>query len=506
MSQNNIKITLITLVLSVVMGCHSSRIHMYDIDGHRKTVSEAYLYSGSVGEKVNSRYRATNHRQSTVSTFSIDVDTASYTYIQQCIDDGKVPSSHRIRIEEMINYFDYNYKSPDDEVPVSVEMNLTDCPWDDNKNLVHIGLRARDIKEERKPANLVFLIDVSGSMSSREKLPLLKEGMLAMVDELNRHDRVAIVTYAGGAELELKSTVCSYSGKKRIMEAIEDLSSGGSTNGEAGIHLAYEIADQNFQEEAINRVILASDGDFNVGATSDNKMVRLVRQKAQEGVNLTVLGFGNGGFNDSMMEKISNNGNGNYFYISNRKNAEEILCKKLTSTLQNAAEDVKLQVEFNPQNIEYYRLVGYSNRIMKNSDFDKDRKDAGDMGLGHTVTALYEVKLRNPVRKLKYESTPTASRDVSKELLTLSIRYKQPGEERSELLRQTLDGGELTNDKDAHFATIVAAFGLILQGRGDINETENLIETVESYELDDDKKKRDFLEMMCQYVDILEER
>lgn len=507
MSHNNIKISLITLFLCVVVGCHNYSRNEPAYSNYNNRAGESarpYLLSDHQKSKIRHHWQERN--QSPVSTFSIDVDTASYTYIQQCITDGKLPSSHQIRIEEMINYFDYNYSEPRGEVPVAVEMNLTDCPWNDKRNLVHIGLKARDIKEERKPANLVFLIDVSGSMSSREKLPLLKEGMLAMVDELNRGDQVAIVTYAGGAEVKLQSTTCNYFGKKRIRKAIEDLSSGGSTNGEAGIHLAYEIADQNFQEDAINRVILASDGDFNVGATSDNKMVRLVRRKAQEGVNLTVLGFGHGSFNDSMMEQISNNGNGNYFYISNRKSAEEILCKKLTSTLQNVAEDVKLQVEFNPKNIEYYRLVGYSNRLMKNSEFDKDQKDAGDMGAGHTVTALYEVQLRHPVRKLKYESAPTASEGLSKELLTLSMRYKQPGEDVSQLLKHTLDGDSLANDKDVHFASIVAAFGQILKGWGDIKQTEELIETVESYELDNDKKKRDFVELMCQYVDILKER
>jgi Ca-activated chloride channel family protein len=416
-----------------------------------------------------------------VSTFSIDVDTASYSNVRQfLLGMNTLPPPDAVRIEELINYFDYEYAGPnsDDRTPFAAHVEVAGCPWKPEHRLVRIGIKGREMaRDKRPPSNLVFLVDVSGSMDEPSKLPLVVEGLQQLTCELGENDRVAIVVYASSEGLVLPSTPGS--DQQAILATLGQLRAGGSTAGGAGIQLAYQIAEDHFIEGGTNRVILCTDGDFNVGVTSTAELQRLCEQKAKDtGVFLSVLGFGRGNLNDAMMEAISNHGNGNYHYVDNRTEARRVLVEEMTGTLVTIAKDVKIQVEFNPRQVAGYRLIGYENRLLRTEDFNDDTKDAGEIGAGHTVTALYEIVPAGkpvdvaPVDELKYqpapESTSTSAEetDVSRELLTLKMRYKEPeGDASRKLEWPVVDGGQAFGaaSQDFQFAAAVAGFGLVLR-------------------------------------------
>jgi Ca-activated chloride channel homolog len=405
-----------------------------------------------------------------LSTFSIDVDTASYANVRRFLNEGRLPPKDAVRIEEMINYFEYDYPQPAGDVPFSVTTETAVCPWNTDHKLVQIGLQGKKIAlDNTPPANLVFLVDVSGSMNSPDKLPLLKESLRTMVGQLKPQDRIAVVVYAGSSGLALPSTPAGSKGE--ILAAIDRLEAGGSTNGGQGIQLAYSIAEQNFTRGGNNRLVLATDGDFNVGLTGDDELVRLIEQKRDSGIFLSVLGFGTGNLNDSMMEKLADKGNGNYSYIDTRDEARKALGEQVAGTLYTIAKDVKIQVEFNPARVAGYRLIGYENRLLANRDFNDDRKDAGEIGAGHSVTALYEVvpaghKLDNDGIDLKYSLAPPSDTRFNNELMTVKLRYKQPEGTTSRLLTMgVLDSQKAVAEAsdNLRFASAVAQFGLILR-------------------------------------------
>jgi len=418
-------------------------------------------------------------KESPLTTFSIDVDTASYTNLRRKLMNGYLPHKNAVRIEEMINYFDYDYPQPESGRPFSVNTEVAQSPWSTGNKLVKIGLKGKEIKVDKRPSsNLVFLIDVSGSMSSSDKLPLLKEGFQKMVSQLNEKDRVGIVVYAGNAGVVLEPTVCDQRGRDLIIGALGRLNSGGSTNGAGGINEAYKLVQKNFIQGGTNRVILATDGDFNVGVSHDQGLIGLVKEKAKQKAYLTVLGFGQGNLNDRMMEEISNKGNGNYFYIDSAKESTKVLCEKISSTLVTIAKDVKIQVEFNPALVHSYRLIGYDNRKLKNEDFNDDKKDAGEIGAGHSVTAIYEIvpvgsaNARPKVDELKYQPVEKKEAEAPKpsafsdELLTVKLRYKSPEGGPSVLMKHPVkDKKTKFNDasKDFIFSSSVAAFGMLLK-------------------------------------------
>lgn len=359
-----------------------------------------------------------------LSTFSIDVDAASYSNMRRFLNNGALPPKDAVRIEEMVNYFNYDYSQPDNKDPFSINTEISVAPWNQKHKLVHIGLQGRKIATENlPPSNLVFLIDVSGSMNSANRLPLLKSAFKMLVNELRPQDNVAIVVYAGAAGVVLPSTAGN--DKETILNALNQLTAGGSTAGGAGIKLAYEIAQQNFKKGGNNRVILATDGDFNVGVSSNAEMERLIEEKREGGVFLTVLGFGMGNYKDSKMETIADKGNGNYAYIDNILEAKKVFVNEFGGTLFTIAKDVKIQVELNPAKVKAYRLIGYENRALRNEDFNNDKKDAGELGAGHTVTALYEIipvgvdSKFDPIDDLKYQESKISSEAFkSKELMT----------------------------------------------------------------------------------------
>ncbi len=406
-----------------------------------------------------------------LSTFSIDVDTASYANMRRFINQGSLPPKDSVRIEELINYFEYDYPQPIGDVPFSVSTDVANAPWNSKNKIVQIGLQGRKVSlDNLPPSNLVFLLDVSGSMNSPDKLPLLKESFKILLNQLNAKDRVAIVTYAGNSGLLLPSTTADR--KNEIMRAMENLQAGGSTNGGQGIQLAYKVALDNFIQNGNNRVILATDGDFNVGVSSDDQLVSLIEQKRQSGVFLSVFGFGSGNYNDSMMEKLSNKGNGNYAYIDSLNEAKKALGEQIAGTLYTIAKDVKIQVEFNPAKVAGYRLIGYENRLLADRDFNDDKKDAGEIGAGHSVTALYEIvpagqKVENPgIDELKYAITEPTDTSFNNELMTVKLRYKEPKESTSKLLSiGIMDKNNLIENASDNlkFASAVAQFGLILR-------------------------------------------
>jgi Ca-activated chloride channel family protein len=405
-----------------------------------------------------------------LSTFSIDVDRASYSNIRRFIREGTLPPKDAVRIEEMINYFPYEYSRPRSADPFSVITDVGEAPWQPRHRLVRIGLQAERVELDKMPPNnLVFLIDVSGSMEPPNKLPLLKQSMRMLVNELRPIDRVAMVVYAGNAGLVLPSTPGSE--KAKILEALESLEAGGSTAGGAGIRLAYKVAQQNHLENGNNRVILATDGDFNIGVSSDAEMVRLVEEKRKQGTFLTVLGFGMGNLKDSKLEQIADHGNGNYAYIDDLHEARKTLVTELGGTLLTVAKDVKIQVEFNPKRVSAYRLIGYENRVLANDDFDNDAKDAGEIGAGHSITALYEVvpfgvtgTIQMTERKLRYQQSPqNAQAAAGNELLFVKVRYKEPKSSTSKLLERAVHDRATSTSADLRFAASVAAFGMVLR-------------------------------------------
>lgn len=404
-----------------------------------------------------------------LSTFSVDVDAASYSNTRRFILNGQKPEKGAVRVEEMINYFNYDYEDPDNNDPFSITTEVGDCPWSKNK-LIHVGLQGKRIdKSDLPPSNLVFLLDVSGSMNSANKLPLLKKSFSLLVGELTDRDKVAIVVYAGAAGMVLKPT--KGSDGTTILEALEKLSAGGSTAGGKGIELAYKTCQDNFIKGGNNRVILATDGDFNVGMSSDDAMEQLIVKKRESGIFLTCLGFGTGNFKDSKMETLADKGNGNYAYIDNLFEAKKVLVTEMGATLLTIAKDVKIQVEFNPAVIESYRLVGYENRLLNNEDFNDDKKDAGEIGAGHSVTALYEVVLKGEgdgktgVDPLKYQSNESTTK-FNDEMLTVKFRYKAPDGDKSKLIERTLANKIVSSDKlsnNFNFSAAVAEFGMLLR-------------------------------------------
>jgi Ca-activated chloride channel family protein len=417
---------------------------------------------------------------SPLSTFSIDVDNASYSNVRRFINNGQLPPADAVRIEEMINYFSYNYPQPSGAHPFSVYSEVASCPWNRNNLLLHIGLKGRNIdKSELSPSNIVFLIDVSGSMDSPNKLPLLKSAFRMLVGELRPVDRVAIVVYAGAAGVVLESTPGNR--KEVINSALERLHAGGSTAGGAGLKLAYQVAGRHFIDGGNNRIILATDGDFNVGASSNSEMERMIERERERGIFMTVLGFGMGNYQDSKMEIIADKGNGNYAYIDNIQEARKVLVKEFGGTLFTIAKDVKFQIEFNPANVASYRLIGYENRLLNDEDFNDDRKDAGEMGSGHTVTALYEIVPAgsgpvNPgVDPLRYQRQVAAAASARDELATIKMRYKDPAGSESRLFEEVVRRGEKSferSSEDFRFAASVAGFGMMLRDsefRGDLS-------------------------------------
>lgn len=411
-----------------------------------------------------------------VSTFSIDVDTASYSNVRRMITQGVKPNIDAVRIEELINYFDYKYETPQ-KGAFAVNLEYAPALWNKKHKLVRVGIKGKEMAVNKRPAsNLVFLVDVSGSMNSPQKLPLVKASLRMLVEQLGENDKISLAVYAGAAGLVLPATTGDK--KTKILTAIDNLEAGGSTNGAGGITLAYETAMENFIKGGVNRVILATDGDFNVGTTSREGLLDIVEKNAKKNVYLSILGFGMGNYKDGMMETLSNKGNGNYAYIDTQSEAKKVMVEQMSGTLVTIAKDVKIQVEFNPQLVKAYRLVGYENRLMKNEDFDNDAKDAGDIGAGHTVTALYEIVPQgveiesSGETSLKYQKVKTetakaaAVSNNTDELLTLKIRYKKPDGDVSEKQEFVLKNSNETfenSSESLRFASAVAMFGMLLR-------------------------------------------
>jgi Ca-activated chloride channel family protein len=437
-------------------------------------ISEPQTYSSySNNESYDSieENQFMNVMEQALSTFSVDVDRASYSNVRRFLNNNQLPPTDAVRIEEMINYFHYDYPTPTKNQAFSIGLEGTICPWNPKHRIIQIGLKAKELDtNDIRPSNLVFLIDVSGSMSSNNKLPLVKKSMKILVDKLRPEDRVAIVVYAGAAGCVLKST--SGAKKEKILKAINRLSAEGSTAGGAGIELAYKIAKENFIKNGNNRVILATDGDFNVGVSNNKSLVKIIEKKRKDGVFLTITGYGMGNYKDNRMEQLSNAGNGNYAYIDNILEAEKVFGTELWGTLYTIAKDVKIQIEFNPAKIKSYRLIGYENRMLEAKDFNDDKKDAGEMGMGHCVTAIYEVIPANSdeettddkqIDSLKYQTKTVIA---SEELLTVKFRYKEPKGNKSKLISRSIylkdiESKEISNN--LLLSTSIAEFGLLLR-------------------------------------------
>lgn len=436
--------------------------------------------------------------ESPLSTFSIDVDAASYSNMRRYINKGELPPADAIRTEELINYFSYDYPQPTGNDPVKITTEVGACPWNVKHRLVRIGLKAKEIPTDKLPvSNLVFLIDVSGSMYGPQRLGLVQSSLKLLVNNLRDEDRVAIVVYSGSAGEKLPST--SGSDKQKIREAIDELTAGGSTAGGAGIKLAYKMAKQNFVKGGNNRIILCTDGDFNVGVSSDERLEKLIEQERKSGVFLTVLGYGMGNYKDSKMQVLAEKGNGNHAYIDNLQEANRVLVNEFGATMHTVAKDVKLQIEFNPSQVQAYRLIGYESRLLKDEDFNNDAKDAGEMGAGHTVTAFYEVvpagiksDFTGKVDDLKYQKTKPAPAvtNNSKELLTVKLRYKAPDGNTSKKIEQPLiDDKKEKVSSDFRFASAVAMFGQLLRDsdfKGDA--TYDKVISLAKTSLDNDRK------------------
>ncbi|MGN1134905.1 MAG: von Willebrand factor type A domain-containing protein [Oscillospiraceae bacterium] len=450
-----------------------------------------------------------------LSTFSIDVDTACYTNLRRMINDSfeygydlTIPQDS-IRIEEILNYFSYDYPQPNEGEPFSVTTEIADCPWNDETKLMRIGLHSKDIDLSERPAmNLVFLIDVSGSMFSEEKLPLVQKSFSMLTENLTAKDRVSIVTYAGTDSVVIDGA--DGNDKQAILDAIASLEAGGSTAGADGINTAYKIAAKHFIEGGNNRIILATDGDLNVGISSESELTKLVEEKRESGVYLSVLGFGTGNYKDNKMEALADNGNGNYSYIDSEREAKRVLVEEMSGTLFTAAKDVKIQVEFNPAYIKGYRLIGYENRALANEDFEDDTKDSGEIGAGHSVTALYELVFNDS--PMEFSSADLKYQDEAKgiengEFLTTSIRYKEPDGNESKLLvypvtEANVDSAEMS--PDMNFAAAAAEFGLVLRDseyKGTAS-FDSILTLLDSYDYYDDEYKTEFRELVkkAQYL------
>ncbi len=452
------------------------------------------------------------------STFSIDVDTAAYSNVRRFINDGQMPPKGAVRIEELINYFDYEYEhDSDSEHPFSVDTAIGRCPWDSDHHLVRIALQGERIANSKKPdCNLVFLLDVSGSMNAANKLPLLKKSMRMLMENLSEDDRIAMVVYASASGVVLPSTSVSESNK--ILAALEKLQAGGSTNGGQGIEAAYRIAAENYLEDGVNRVILCTDGDFNVGTTDRSSLISMIQKNAKSGIELSVLGFGQGNLHDSTMEQLADKGNGNYAYIDSELEAKKSLVEEIDGKLITIAKDVKIQVDFNPARVHSYRLIGYENRLLKNQDFSDDSKDAGEIGSGHSVTALYELVPAGP--GAVSDSDSMSNQDLQSEfvrtelkqsaiesdvILNVSLRYKLPQESNSQLLSVPL---QVSSDEqvemptgDFQFAAAVATYGMLLRDsefKGDADWQSVLSAAKDSVGQDNKGYRKEFVQLVRQ--------
>lgn len=444
---------------------------------------------------------------SPLSTFAADVDTASYANIRRMINDGYLPEPDAVRIEEMLNYFHYDYPEPTGDEPFSVSTEISACPWNPDTRLLMIGMQAKQVdKSVHKPSNLVFLIDVSGSMDEPDKLPLVKNAFLLLCEQLKDDDTISIVTYAGEDRVVLEGEKGSNS--EKIMNAIENLDAGGTTAGSMGIERAYEIAEKYFLKEGNNRVILATDGDLNVGITSEGALTELIKKKKESGVFLSVLGFGTGNIKDNKMEALADNGNGNYSYIDSRFEARKVMVEELGANFFTVAKDVKLQLEFNPEYIKGYRLIGYENRIMNDEDFKDDKKDGGEIGAGHRVTVLYEIVDKDSPMEigsdLKYQNSTSAGSD---ELLTVSVRYKKPdGEASTELsypVKEDSIKTEMSNNMK--FAAAIAEVGMLLRDSEYKKDSsyKNVLELLNSIpDINSDRDKLEFMLMVNKIIDL----
>jgi Ca-activated chloride channel family protein len=446
----------------VTVTAASSLVQTQSVTGWRPTPSSTAEYDPI---KENGFKRVTD---APLSTFSIDVDTASYSNVRRFLVAGDLPPAGAVRIEELINYFHFDYPAPRDGRPFSVTTEIGPCPWNTRHDLALVGLHSAPMAVAKTPPrNLVFLLDVSGSMAPWNRLPLVQAAMLMLTNTLRPQDRVAIVVYAGASGVALPSTS---GGRKSVIErAIRDLAAGGSTNGAEGIELAYRIAGEQFVKGGINRVILATDGDFNVGVTSDDELVKLIERKREAGVFLSVLGVGDDNLNDGMMEKLADAGNGNYAYLDSLQEAQRVLVAEAGATLVTVAKDVKIQVEFNPRQVDGYRLIGYEDRLLEDEDFTDDRKDAGDMGAGHSVTALYEIVRAGSrdaslpsIDRLKYQASRAPVKGHADELMTVKLRYKAPHGDTSTPMDVTVKT-RATDTPNLGFAAAVAEFGMLLR-------------------------------------------
>ncbi|HBB29060.1 MAG TPA: VWA domain-containing protein [Clostridiales bacterium] len=439
-----------------------------------------------------------------LSTFSIDVDTASYSNVRRLINDGQIVDTGAVRIEEMINHFKYDYPTPKENKPFSVTTELSECPWNKDAKLMLIGLKTKDIDFSESPnSNLVFLLDVSGSMQDYDKLPLVQKAFKMLTSELTEKDKISIVTYASNDRIVIEGI--NGNDSETINEALDSLEAGGSTHGSKGIETAYELAEKYFIKNGNNRVILATDGDLNVGLTSENELEKLITEKKESGVFLSVLGFGAGNIKDNKMEVLADKGNGNYSYIDSIYEAKKVLVDEMGATLVTVAKDVKLQVEFNPANVKGYRLIGYENRLLSSEDFNDDKKDAGEIGAGHSVTALYEIimndsKMEIPSTALKYQSNENTNKDNVDELLTVNIRYKKPDSNTSDLMTMVVNKNDYKEEllNNLKFAAAVAEFGMILRDSNYIGDANfnNVLELLDKEVVNDDKYKLEFIELV----------
>ena len=449
--------------------------------------------------------------QAPLSTFSVDVDNAAYTNLRRMIRDGVAIQPDAVRIEECVNYFDYQYAPPAGDNAFAAHTLLATCPWQPRHLLARVAIKGREIENHARPAsNLVFLIDVSGSMQSPDKLPMLKESMRTLIDSLDERDRVGIVVYAGTEGVVLEPTALDERGKSAAIAALAKLEAGGSTNGGAGLARAYRMALAHKVDGGVNRVILATDGDFNVGTTGQGQLVDLVKAEAAKGVSLSVLGFGTGNLNDAMLEAVTNDGNGNYFYIDGAQEAKRIFMQKLTGTLVTIAKDVKIQIEFNPGRVKAYRLIGYANRVLRDEDFNNDKVDAGDIGAGHTVTAFYEivpVGVEGPdtgvVDPLRYQRPEGAGEPVpSEDWFTLKLRYKHPEGDTSRLIEAPVTGEAVAWEEagnDFRTAAAVALFGMKLRGQPEAADIswDRITEIVRPALAEDPREQRaEFVELL----------
>lgn len=502
------RIILFTFVIGLFVHCGGGRLEQSDKARYYETAEEADDGAMDMQEPVTKQEKTKtgeeegeeqlnteeydriienpflSPKHNPLTTFSVDVDKASYANVRRFLNNSQMPPHGAVRIEELINYFDYSYPQPTGDDPFSINFEMAPCYWNPSHHLLLIGLKGEEkALSEIPPANLVFLLDVSGSMDEENKLPLLKKSLKVLLEKLRPTDRVAIVVYAGAAGVVLPSTPCSE--KEKIIDAFDDLSAGGSTAGGEGIELAYKIAKENYIEKGNNRVILATDGDFNIGQSSTDELVRMIEKKREQGVFLTVLGFGMYNLRDAMMEQLTNAGNGNYAYIDNILEAKKVLGDEMWRTLYTIAKDVKIQIEFNPGKVKAYRLIGYENRMMRNEDFHDDTKDAGDIGAGHTVTALYEIIPAGSdekvpgVDELNYQKSEIVESD---DLMTFKLRYKQPDSDQSKLLEQKVKQSEIYVEQPSdnfEFAAAVAQFGMLLRdseykGEADFKQVKKL--------------------------------